>query len=88
MSDHTNIQGDVLKILAKYVSVQMDKVEMETTLLEVGVGSLDAVEILFALEDHFDITIPDPASIAQASFGSVVSLVQTLVEQKRTLPSS
>ncbi len=88
MSD--TIQKAVFDILAKHLSldIKQEEMDMGASLLDAGMDSLDAVEILFALEDHFDITIPNPSSVSGETFGSVVRLVESLVEQKRSLPAS
>ena len=85
MSD--NVQEAVLDIMTRHVPVKREEIGMDTSLLEAGADSLDAVEILFALEDHFDITIPNPASVSGETFGSVVRLVQSLVAQKQSTVS-
>ena len=85
MSD--NIQEIVLGILAQHITIKPEEIGMDTSLLEAGADSLDAVEILFALEDRFDITIPNPSSVSGETFGSVVRLVESLVEQKQSQPA-
>ncbi|MEO5341484.1 MAG: acyl carrier protein [Magnetococcus sp. MYC-9] len=80
------VQEAVLTILAKYLPIKPEEVTLDTSLMSIGMDSLDAVEILFALEDRFDITIPNPSSISGETFGSIVRLVESLVEQKQPTP--
>ncbi len=49
----------VLKVIATSKRIPLEKVTIDSDLQQVGVDSMDAVEILFALENEFDITIPD-----------------------------
>ncbi|MBF0183033.1 MAG: acyl carrier protein [Magnetococcales bacterium] len=79
-----NIQETVFDIFAKYATLKREEFTLETSLLAAGMDSLDAVEILFALEDRFDITIPNPSSVTEATFGDVVQLVTSLVAAKES----
>lgn len=50
----------VKEIIVETISCEEDKVALETALGEdLGVDSLDAVELNMALEEAFDISIPD-----------------------------
>ncbi len=88
MSD--TIQKAVFDILAKHLSldIKQEEMDMGASLLDAGMDSLDAVEILFALEDQFDITIPNPSSISGETFGNLVRLVESLVAQKQSHSAS
>ena len=49
---------------------------------ELGMDSMDAVNILFALEEKFDITIPDESAKQIRSIREMVEGVQKLVDAK------
>jgi acyl carrier protein len=49
---------DVRAIIAKSLNISVDQLTPETHLDELGAESLDVIEIVFALEEKFDITIP------------------------------
>lgn len=50
----------VIGIVAKELNVSKDEITLETNLqTDLGADSLDAVELMMALEDSFDIQIPD-----------------------------
>ena len=49
----------VLNAIADVKKLPRDKVTLDSSFEELGIDSMDAVEILFALENEFDITIPD-----------------------------
>ncbi len=55
MSDVTN---DVIAIIAKKKRVDKPTVELTDRLEDLGLESLDAVEMIFDLEEKFDIEIP------------------------------
>ena len=49
----------VLKVIATSKRIPLQTVTIESDFQQLGIDSMDAVEILFALENEFDITIPD-----------------------------
>ena len=49
----------VLTVIAGCKKIPAEKVTIDSGFEELGIDSMDAVEILFALENEFDITIPD-----------------------------
>ncbi len=58
MSD--SISSEILDILVKHAGSGGDKITLETPLQFIGIDSLKMVEIIFDLEERFDISIPDP----------------------------
>ena len=49
----------VLKVIATSKRIPLETVTIDGDFQQLGIDSMDAVEILFALENEFDITIPD-----------------------------
>jgi acyl carrier protein len=49
----------VLKVIATSKRIPLSTVTIESDFQQLGIDSMDAVEILFALENEFDISIPD-----------------------------
>ena len=49
----------VLKVIATSKRIPLATVTIESDFQQLGIDSMDAVEILFALENEFDISIPD-----------------------------
>ena len=52
----------VLKTIASAQRIPVEKVKIDSTFEELGIDSMDGVNILFALENEFNITIPDEAA--------------------------
>jgi acyl carrier protein len=50
-----------------------------TALAEVGIDSLDALTILFAIEEQFKISIPDAEARNMKTFGDIVGAVENLL---------
>ena len=57
MSDE--LMQRVLKVIATSKRIPLQTVTIESDFQQLGIDSMDAVEILFALENEFDISIPD-----------------------------
>ena len=49
----------VLKVIATSKRIPLQTVTIKSDFQQLGIDSMDAVEILFALENEFDISIPD-----------------------------
>jgi len=57
MSD--DLSQRVLKVIATSKRIPLETVTIDSEFEQLGIDSMDAVEILFALENEFDISIPD-----------------------------
>jgi acyl carrier protein len=86
--DSTTIEGDVLDIIAKQAKVERATLTRRTSLAELNIQSLDLVEIIFALEDKFDLEVPynanDPrsAGVSFENVGDVIDGVARLVQAR------
>ena len=57
MSDE--IVQRVVKVIATSKRIPLETVTIDSEFQQLNIDSMDAVEILFALENEFDINIPD-----------------------------
>jgi acyl carrier protein len=57
MSEELNQR--VMKTIAATKRIPVESVTIDSNFLELGIDSMDAVEILFSLENEFEINIPD-----------------------------
>ncbi len=87
-TDPAAIEGDVLDIIAKQAKVERATMTRKTSLAELNIQSLDLVEIIFALEDKFDIEVPynanDPGSagVSFQNVGDVIDGIAKLIAQR------
>jgi acyl carrier protein len=73
------IQQKLIDIVRQEKDLPDDKLSPEMVLAEAGIDSLDALTILFAIEEQFHISIPDDKARAIHTFGDMVDIVQQLV---------
>lgn len=67
----------VKDIVAEQLDVEVGDITMETSLMkDLDADSLDAVEIIMALEDEFDVEIPDEDAEAFKNIGDIVNYVE------------
>lgn len=69
----------VKAIVADQLSIDPSVITMETKFEDLNADSLDVVEVIMALENEFDIEIPDEEAEKIKNIGSVVDYVQANV---------
>lgn len=67
-------QQVIVNIIAKEGSIEPANVALDATLQELNVHSLDAIQIIFEIEDRFDITVPEKD--ADYKTGTVRDLIE------------
>jgi acyl carrier protein len=72
----------VLEIIAREQHLDPSKVTLDSTFAELGIDSLDGVNILFALEEEFKIDIPDAVAQNMKSVRQVVDSLTRVLEGK------
>ena len=70
---------DVKKVIAEQLSVDEDKITMDTSLVEdLKADSLDIVEMVMELESEFDVEIPDDELAQMKTVKDVVDYIEKL----------
>ncbi len=84
-----SVADTIFDIIAKESGIERSKISMDSTLKDLEIQSLDAVQILFELEDHFNITMPDrDPDFDTESVKGLVETVQKLLAQQQAEPSA
>lgn len=79
----SNVQETIFAIIAKESGIEASKITLESTLKDLEIDSLDAVQIIFELEDKFKITLPDrDPTVDTDSVQGLVTAVELLVAEK------
>lgn len=85
-----DVSTDVIAIIAKKVPGDKNKdIKLTDNLQELGLESIDALEMVFDLEEKFGIQIPYNANSAATDFatvGDVAKAIQKLVDEQGANP--
>jgi len=80
-----DVASAVIAVIAGKVRGGRPQIKLTDKLEDLGLESLDAVEMIFELEEKFDITIPYNANDSRTEFdtvGDVVRAVEGLLDGK------
>jgi acyl carrier protein len=77
----------VLKAIATSKRIPLEQVTIDSEFQQLNIDSMDAVEILFALENEFDINIPDEEVREVRNVRQMVEGVAKLVAAKAAAPA-
>ena len=82
MTAEQNVEQKVIEIITREQHLAADAVKPDSTFAELGIDSLDGVNILFALEEEFKIDIPDTIAQNMKSVHQVVDSLTRVIEGK------
>ncbi len=81
-----SVATDVMSVIKKKIRVDRSEITLDDRLADLGLESLDALELVFDLEEKFDIEIPVNANDAQIGgfekVSDVVAAVQKIIDKK------
>src|SRR5271170_5102510 len=72
----------ILRIIAETQRKEPAQVTIDSSFEELGIDSMDGVNIVFALENEFDINVPDEEVKSIRRVRDMVEGVRTLVERR------
>jgi acyl carrier protein len=81
----TDITADVIGLIQKKLPVEKQALNRTDRLKDLGIDSLTVVELIFDLEEKFNIQLPYNANDSQPEFetvGEVVDAIRNIVDKK------
>jgi acyl carrier protein len=70
--------GQVKEVIAEQLNVDPDEVHEDSSFVDdLGADSLDLVELVMALEDNFDMKIPDEDVEAIKTVGDAITYIES-----------
>lgn len=63
-------------IVSEQLGVEQDEITLETSFEDLNADSLDIVELIMALEEEFDLEIPDEDAEKLTTVGAAVSYIK------------
>lgn len=87
---NATVQEQIFKIIAEHGKIDPATIKPESTLQDLGIASLEAIEIIFDIEEHFDITLPDrdPNFDSDTAQGLLDAVSQALEEKAKGADTS
>ena len=76
----------VVDVIVSTQKLDQDKVTINSTFEELQIDSLDGLNIVFALENEFDIDIPDDKAKELTTVRQVAEQIDALLVTKSKLP--
>jgi acyl carrier protein len=76
-----SVTDQVFDAIARVKNLPRETVSEEQLLTELGFDSLDTINLLFELEERFQISIPDEDARKIRSVGDIVTGIRTLSAQ-------
>jgi len=83
-----DVRTEVARIIAEQAMIDSSEIKPETTPDELGLDSLALVEVVFGIEETFDVSVPynanDPSEseFDLSNFDAIVKAVGDLIEKK------
>ena len=76
-----NVQDRLFKLMAEQLGKPISEIKLESTIEDLGADSLDVVEIALAVEDEYEIEIPDDSAEGINTVGDIIAIVEKLVNK-------
>jgi len=87
MSDES-VATRVINVFAKFKKMNPEDIKMDTSFDELGLDSLDGLNLIFELEEEFDIMVPDDKVQSMKSVHEVVEGVEYLLANPEEQPTN
>lgn len=68
-----------IAVIAKFKNMEADQITLATSLKDLELDSLDGLNLVFELEEEFDILIPDDKALAMKTIGEMVDGINLLL---------
>lgn len=76
--DQEDITARVMRVIAETQRIDLASFTADSTFEEMKIDSLDGINIVFAVESEFDVTVPDEAMTDLRSVRDVIDGVEKL----------
>ncbi|HET8774524.1 MAG TPA: phosphopantetheine-binding protein [Thermoanaerobaculia bacterium] len=70
------IEEQLIAIVRQEKNIADELLAPGTVLADAGIDSLDSLTILFAIEEHFHISIPDDEARAAKTFNDLIDIIE------------
>ena len=77
-----SVEERVIRVFADFKKVPVEEITTDTTFEELGFDSLDGLNLVFELEEEFDLTIPDDRIADMKGVRQAVDGIEALLAAK------
>jgi len=77
------VEEKVIATLASVKRIPVEQIKLDSSLLDLGVDSLDTFTLLFELESKFNISIPDDEARTIRTVSDIVAGVQRILDANK-----
>jgi acyl carrier protein len=78
-----NVHSTVIQSIARTAGIDPDTLSPDATLRDLGIASLDALELLFELEEKFDLQLKDEdLDLGTATVATLVAALERALARK------
>jgi len=78
-----SVEEDVKQIISEHLGVDIGQVTLDASFVnDLGADSLDTVELVMALEEKFDLEIPDEEAEKLDTVGKAINYIKQHQEEK------
>ena len=87
MLQPSRVRGDelknrVLEVVAQQMQVPVDAIPLDQHFQDLGLDSVDAMEIMFVLEEELNLSIPDEQAHSVHSINKLLEVLTANLEQE------
>ena len=85
----SNVQDTIFDTIASDARIPKETISLDSTLTDLGIDSLEAIEIVFNLEERFKISFPDrDPSFDTGTVRGLVDAVERLLAEQTAAPDA
>ncbi len=77
-----NIENSIIKVIAQQKHLDPVDISLDSSLEELGISSLDAITIVYDIEELFDIEVPNEKLESLRSVKDIVDGISSLLPTK------
>lgn len=88
MDNKNGIEQRVIGIVADYIGGDASEIGRDSAFQELGINSLDALDVLFQLEEEFDVSIPNEVAGEIRTVGQAIDGLESLLSGETSTPAS
>lgn len=88
MSELDPLEQKVIELIAQKKRIPPESVTLDSTFLELGIDSLDGMDLLFNFEEAFKLTIPDEVAQQMKSVRQVTDALRAALASSSQTPTN